>query len=191
MKLILLIILLIKTTISYKFSVIGFSTVKICNENQCSGREHTTCFSEKISKNCKNFNRIKFTSEHVNQILMGHNGLRNRVAMNSLRPASNMNLLHWDYDLEMMAAKWLVQCNLQPDVCDFIINSTITVGQNYHYLPKLPTKHSGIIAIIRSWYLEGNLFDSELISNMIAGRERNFSQLVWAETEFVGCAAAK
>lgn len=171
MKIILIILLLIKISISYKFSVIGFSTAKICNENQCSGREHTTCFSdEKLGKNCQKFNRIQFTSEHVNQILMGHNGLRNRVALNSLRPASNMNLLHWDYDLEMMAAKWLVQCIYEPDVCDFIINSTITVGQNFHYLPKIPTKQSGIIAIIRSWYLEGNVFDSELIPNMIAGQ---------------------
>lgn len=172
MKLILLFFLLIKNAISYKFSVLdGYSNTPICNENKCGAREHTYCFSDKISENCKKFEYIKLTAKDVNTIILGHNGLRNRVSNNFLRPSSNMNVVHWDYYLEAMARKWLIQCTLKADECGFIFNSTFTVGQNIHFFPKFNfKKQNWAIAVIRSWYLEGNSFDSELLTNMVDGK---------------------
>lgn len=66
-----------------------------------------------------------------------------------------------------------------------------TIGQTIQFFPKYPNHDHWSTAIIRKWYLEGNHFDHKYITSLPAGKQLNYTQLVWATAEFVGCAAAK
>lgn len=68
--------------------------------------------------NCQGFRKLILSPRNIGAIVDGHNGLRNRVAIQ--HSASNMNLLHWDYDLQRMAEGWINQCIIDVDTCDFI-----------------------------------------------------------------------
>lgn len=74
------------------------------------------------SNHCKELVRlIPLKPHHIATFLNGHNGIRNRVAKSKTYDlAANMNILHWDYDLQRMAEGWIKQCKIQTDNCDFI-----------------------------------------------------------------------
>lgn len=113
----------------------------LCTNITCKDKPHTMCIEASyVAPNCKYFQKIEFTHEKIRNILNGHNGLRNRIAVDRYKPASNMLYLvsiscdsseyplsipnylfkHWDKELEQMAGKHLQRCLIQNDTCDFI-----------------------------------------------------------------------
>lgn len=116
---------------AYRWRVIDKDgIIDVCNDQQCDGRPHEVCFSDvssRLSKSAcskyEHFSMIAISRKEIHRIIDGHNGLRNRVALNSSRPATNMNLLHWDNKLQQMAEGWLSQCHFnggERNQCKFI-----------------------------------------------------------------------
>lgn len=63
---------------------------------------------------------LRFNRDMRRQVVNGHNGLRNRITYDAVMEASDMNLLHWDNELERMALGYVYQCQVEPDACKFI-----------------------------------------------------------------------
>lgn len=117
---------------SYRWSVLDDDDEDLdaCNNQKCDERSHSSCaINQKPNERCKDFKMLDIGKEEIQHILNGHNGLRNRVANNYQKPASNMNLLHWDNDLHEMAKGWITECFLKQDNCKFIC---ATYKKHYH-----------------------------------------------------------
>lgn len=119
--LIVSIVTLIEMTATYRFSVFEKDHADLCNGQKCGDLKHTACHPvDEIAPQCKKFEKMMITRQHIREIILGHNGLRNRVAKDYFYPASNMNLLHWDKDLAWLAELWVNQCRMDYDECDFL-----------------------------------------------------------------------
>lgn len=105
---------------NYQWTVLDGDTIDVCNNQKCGNRPHSSCFPHQPARTCTNFQEMKLGGKKKQFIIDGHNGLRNRVSKTPWQPASNMNLLHWDSDLMIMAHGWIVKCALQPDDCVYI-----------------------------------------------------------------------
>ena len=92
-NLIIIISVFINLTIGYRWSVFETEYLDVCNNGTCGDREHTMCRDIKKKPNCKNYIRLKLDAESIRNIVIGHNGLRNKVALNQEHPAGNMNYL--------------------------------------------------------------------------------------------------
>jgi hypothetical protein len=79
--------------------------------NKCVHSEiHTRSltFQPTPTRDCQNFEIIKITEELQNQLLSGHNGLRNRFAR--VQNVGSMRILEWDEELARMAEYWANSC---------------------------------------------------------------------------------
>lgn len=113
---------------AYRWTVIEDDVSDVCNKQQCGTRPHSVCLA--LNKgglptaNCSAHHKFKWLpigQRERSSIVDGHNGLRNRVARSHFLPVSDMNLLHWDKDLQRMAEGWIGQCYVnQLDECQFI-----------------------------------------------------------------------
>lgn len=90
--LIVIISVLIYSTMGYRWSVFQAESLDLCNNNTCGDREHTMCRDIEQKPNCT-YVKLKLTKSHIRNIVIGHNGLRNKVALNKDYPAGNMNYL--------------------------------------------------------------------------------------------------
>lgn len=90
--LLIIISVLIYSTIGYRWSVFQAESLDLCNNSTCGDREHTMCRDVKQKPNCT-YVKLKLTQENIRNIVIGHNGLRNKVALNKDYPAGNMNYL--------------------------------------------------------------------------------------------------
>lgn len=88
-------------------------------------------------------------------LLLGHNGLRNLVAYN--KSVANMNLLHWDMDLQHMAEGWIKQCQITTDSCNFIRfgDRVKSVGQNIRFESAEKLTPYWIVLLVKHWFFEG------------------------------------
>lgn len=118
--LVIIISVLINAALGYRWSIFQTETLDLCNNGTCGDRDHTMCRIIRNSTKCKNFQLLKLPEEVIRNIVIGHNGLRNKVALNQEYPAGNMNYLHWDKDLREMAEKSLLYCSLEKEECPFI-----------------------------------------------------------------------
>lgn len=111
--------------VSYRYSVFEEDHPDLCNGQMCGERQHTACYRrDELAPRCKKFEKIIISQQHIREIIFGHNGLRNRVAKDYFYPASNMNLLHWDKDLAILADLWVNQCRMDYDECWFLCTKT-------------------------------------------------------------------
>lgn len=131
MKLALVIFTALLTTIStnaYRWSVIEDDITDVCNNQTCGSRPNSVCFAltpgALPTSNCSRHHTFKWLPigpTIIREIVDGHNGLRNRVARSHFLPVSDMNVLHWDKDLQLMAEGWIGQCIVDRlDDCKFI-----------------------------------------------------------------------
>jgi Cysteine-rich secretory protein family len=75
----------------------------------CDGAKHTLCQQpERTAKVCERFELIRIDEDLRNQLVLGHNGLRDRFAR--LQNAKSMRILDWDQDLAEMAERWARTC---------------------------------------------------------------------------------
>ncbi|CAG9766666.1 unnamed protein product [Ceutorhynchus assimilis] len=145
---------------------------------------------------------IDLTDDDRQYILDIHNYLRNKVATGHEKrgpqpEASNMQTMSYNKELEFIAQCWANACNGNPlkhDRCRKT-ESHAHVGQNLGYINSTNPKINKIKAIkdlILLWYDEVALFDRFWLNDTqnrgpkyVVG---HYTQLVWAETNEIGCA---
>ncbi|XP_050330054.1 cysteine-rich venom protein pseudecin-like [Bactrocera neohumeralis] len=159
-----------------------------CRKNITCGKEpHIMC--ESRPPQCEPFQPLKLGADEIYYFLLGHNGLRNRVA--EQYNIANMNIVHWSAQLQMRAERFLRRCRVEPDACQNVGPKETRVYHNFHF-------HHGIIHqkwsahLVRKWYNEFNY--RERWENFNEKRKRgligNYSQLIYPTVELIGCNAA-
>ncbi|XP_071815697.1 uncharacterized protein [Apostichopus japonicus] len=112
-------------------------------------------------------------------------GLHNRFRSDTPIPASNMEKLEWDENLEKMARRYAKKCRWEHgQVAD--LTTYTHVGQNLAYgIGRQFTP----FYLTRLWYKE--LLDYDIVTgNCTRGKPcGHYTQLVWANTKYVGCEA--
>lgn len=72
---------------------------RVSKKLMCGDREHTMCKLDKVAdKKCRKFEKMELTNLFIRSIVLGHNGLRNKVANDESKPAANMNYLVSDLE---------------------------------------------------------------------------------------------
>lgn len=67
--------------------------MNFCTDNlKCGDRNHTMCFPDEISSTCSanKYKKLVMDSKTIRNIVMGHNGLRNRLATDEVNSVSDM-----------------------------------------------------------------------------------------------------
>ncbi|CAH1407280.1 unnamed protein product [Nezara viridula] len=123
-----------------------------------------------------------FECDDMIQILEYHNDLRSKVAQGrtKLFEAKDMWALKWDDALAVMAQDWANKCTLKPNT-----GRPNDCGENIAWLSLTEVQPIDVEAIIEMWYDEINKFDPEIKG--IQGGTEHFTQLIWGETQFIGC----
>ncbi|XP_014092198.3 venom allergen 5 isoform X1 [Bactrocera oleae] len=163
-------------------------TVSCQNNITCGyGVPHIMCVSR--PPQCQPFTPLKLGADDIYQFLLGHNGLRNRVAKQY--NIANMNIVHWSDLLQIRAERFLRRCRVEPDSCQKVGPRETQVNQNFHF-------HHGVIHrqwaahLVRKWYNEFNYrekwenFKEKRKSGLIG----NYSQMIYPSVEQIGCNAA-
>ncbi|XP_069188907.1 uncharacterized protein [Procambarus clarkii] len=149
-----------------------------------------------------NIIRSGVPEDEVEEILRVHNTLRSKVARGAeLRgkpgpqlPAANMRVLYWNDELASVAQAWANQCQSSSEeyAQRRICSRGYDVGQNVYYEWSHSDTQNWDTAI-NKWYAEV----SSLPYSYVFGSQRgqpikdidHYTQLVWAETQEVGCGA--
>lgn len=98
---------------------------------------------------------------------------------------------HWDNDLAQMAENWVYQCRFDnKDPCNFVYQPRYSVGQAWTFIKRAPRKR-WVQEAIQYWFRESiNIYETD-IDALSAQKANNFTQVIWSESKFVGCAAAR
>ncbi|KAI4457579.1 cysteine-rich secretory protein-related [Holotrichia oblita] len=161
---------------------------------------HTLCKypEDVIGPSCRGYVNVKFTPEEQAAILDAHNTLRSNVACGlesrgqpGPQPAaSNMRILMWNEELATIAERWGAQCIFGHDKCrDTVL---YPVGQN---LARGNLATNNELSLVYDWYDDVIYFDKAEITSFIMPKDGihpagRYSQLVWADTNQLGCARA-
>nr|XP_023015804.1 venom allergen 3-like isoform X2 [Leptinotarsa decemlineata] len=171
----------------------------------CENGTHTMClFNEGPGPNCLDYKKIEITDQMKKSIVDIHNDIRNHVAsgretrgrLGGQPPAADMSQLVWDEELSLMAQRWADQCvninaTFQHDFCRK--TDRFDVGQNILTAVTINSNLPEIANLILSWYKQvSDVIPSDI--KYFSGIRRGqlvigqYTQLVWAKTEYVGCA---
>uniref|UniRef100_A0A0A1XAF0 Venom allergen 5 n=2 Tax=Zeugodacus cucurbitae TaxID=28588 RepID=A0A0A1XAF0_ZEUCU len=160
-----------------------------CENNLTCGRNEPHIMCESRPPKCQPFESLKVGADEIYYFLLGHNGIRNRVAKQY--NIANMNIVHWSAQLQTRAERYLKRCRVGPDYCQRIGPPETHVNQNYHF-------HHGMIHqkwpahLVRKWYNEFNY--REKWKNFNRKRRRgligNYSHLIYPTVELIGCNGA-
>uniref|UniRef100_A0A646QFR5 Cysteine-rich venom protein n=1 Tax=Hemiscolopendra marginata TaxID=943146 RepID=A0A646QFR5_9MYRI len=126
------------------------------------------------------------------KILDIHNKFRQKVAKGQEKgqpPASNMKELHWDEEIAAKAQKTAEKCIFQHTPKDQLMSSKyIKLGENVYagsYPDPLSTAAS-------DWYGEVTDVNPSIVKSYVSQWETgHYTQMLWAETEALGCGYAK
>lgn len=127
-------------------------------------------------------------------IVARHNELRSKVAKgeeSAQPPARNMKKLQWNDELAKIAQRWADQCpeyhdenRMSPDFADEPGQNMADIWTSYEADVDLEQR-------IGDWYAEIEHFPSQNVDSFsedgATGVIGHYTQLVWAETEYVGC----
>ncbi|XP_060801914.1 uncharacterized protein LOC106142883 [Amyelois transitella] len=154
------------------------------------------------ARHCIDYEQTIKTEPDKRAILNKINNRRNKVAMGEIRSfasAANMMKLEWSKTLELAAQRWADQCAGPgvPDVKDDCLDiGDLPEGQNiatiYGEAPGLSP-----LVLVDVWYMELLHMNSSIMSQYIPSYEAAlshydyFTQLVWAESSYVGCGGVK
>lgn len=172
---------------------------RYCNGNRCAmgNRDHTMCKYPSLMPGSMcgvGIESMGFTPEEKVAVVNKHNELRMFVASGKERRGSpgpqpkaiNMNLLKWDDELATVAQAWANQCTFRHDRCRDV--SRFAVGQNIGIQSTTGVNNSNATMIIAAWYNEVKDFDRKQVSRLTVFQNvGHYTQLVWAQTLFVGC----
>lgn len=170
-----------------------------CNVT-CDDRDtnHTICeYRCEISPECKNFEHIELSDEERVYIRDVHNYLRNLIASGDDTRgdndcAKNMMVMNYHKEIELATLCMARRCELKHDQCRHTL-SFDSAGQNIAHFSgnKINGKDPRFLnASIMSWYEEISETCEELLAKYpeeTHGPPAHFTQLVWANTKYVGC----
>jgi len=108
---------------------------------------------------------------------------QNRYRQNVSPPAQKMPALIWDDDLAESASQWAQQCQWGH-------SGTPNVGENIYGTTSMAPMHSfRPVEAIDSWGNEKQYYDYKTNSCQPGQVCGHYTQMVWADTDKVGCAA--
>lgn len=138
-------------------------------------------------------------NQEIQEIISTHNKLRAKLARGEERrgapgpqpPAADMQLLEWDDELARVAQRHADQCNFNHDCSDCRRVSRFGVGQNLYIYKQTQSAGSTKWAqAVTDWYDEVALFSKNKVDPFkFASPYGHYSQLVWANTNKIGCGA--
>ncbi|CAB3246237.1 unnamed protein product [Arctia plantaginis] len=190
---------------------------KWCASDPCYG-DHTLClFSDSTnSKLCVSGYEVLSPSMGERIALVNTvNSMRNRIATGvtdlykHLPTATDMNQLIYDFDLQTMAEAWLRQCLPGPSTCSSLEGNYVAQLECTKYTDLCCTKSyktvvgskciphrecfiDPLIGCIHSWFRSGvELTATDIDCGHITPTTYNTVQLIWAETNKIGCAYGK
>nr|XP_011427503.2 GLIPR1-like protein 1 [Crassostrea gigas] len=113
-----------------------------------------------------------------NDFLEAHNKYRRRI-----KGAANMKLMKWSSELANVAQKWANTCRKghNPGRSSREFGS---VGENIYRR----TDQAHANDVVKAWYIEKRQYDFG--SNSCSGVCGHYTQVVWADSEAVGCGVA-
>ncbi|KAK4887811.1 hypothetical protein RN001_004082 [Aquatica leii] len=177
-----------------------------CDAGNGRLHQHTVC--QRANYKClpdascgPDFKIVKLTDAQRQLILNVHNKFRCKVALGKetrgKQPAAkNMRIMSYDRELEFIAQCWANACNgasLIHDACRRTRKHE-HVGQNLGYISSSANNINvteATLQLIDYWYDEVAIFNNQWVLDT---RDRGFkvghyTQMVWADTHRLGCAA--
>ncbi|XP_069677996.1 venom allergen 5-like [Periplaneta americana] len=163
--------------------------------------DHTMCkysgFGAKCGSHVKS-SGVK-RNEDKKAVVDAHNKLRSRVALGQETlgkpgpqpPAANMHKLKWDDELAKVAQQWANQCSFGHDACRSV--GRFYVGQNVYISSTLGVKETDVQEwdkATQSFYNEVKDFNKDIVPAFKSTSGKpvgHYTQLIWAETKYVGC----
>ncbi|XP_059622940.1 cysteine-rich venom protein-like [Phlebotomus argentipes] len=139
-----------------------------------------------LAEERRNLSFIKFPPESRKNFILGHNGLRNRMAWRPDKTASNMNLIHWDQEMVLKAKFWILTCFTTKEPPKFCTVAQFP-GVNRMQLERL--KIGWEFSSIRLWFSPYRTTTDREIDFLT--RPSTFTQLIWATVEVFGCTLAE
>ena len=165
------------------------------------GEDNTMCQFCGVRSSCADsFCANELSNEDIREIVDKHNQLRARVA-NGNQPnqpsATDMKKLKWDLELARIAQRWADQCPGKPphDTNRKSLKFSLEPGQNRAdtWTSAQKNKDWQISKKIQSWYNEVYDFPAKNVGAFstqgATGTIGHYAQMVWGETEFIGCGA--
>ncbi|XP_053678232.1 antigen 5 like allergen Cul n 1-like [Anopheles nili] len=164
------------------------------------GTRHVACNGRQFSATCTDPKLIKMKLNYREQILEFHNRLRNNLACGYFRrfaEASSMEQLHWDNKLARIAEYNARTCVFEHDECRNT-RKFRTVGQNlainWFYGVNI-TVSQALDIFQRHWYLEYSKGHQKQLDryneHSIRAGIGHFTQMIHADTQYVGCAMVR
>lgn len=128
-------------------------------------------------------------------ILKTHNKIRQKVALGLNKhikeESSNMYLMSYSLELQFSAQCWANACESNSDKCRVTPNFK-TVQQNVFVSDNVFGDETAILeAALNSWVKEFKYITPDIIENFpsqeVSKKFKRGSQILWAESKFVGC----
>ncbi|XP_046963444.1 uncharacterized protein LOC124532540 [Vanessa cardui] len=162
---------------------------------------HTLCRYEISgpSSTCLGYDKKALLTENdIKAIVDQINHRRNFIALghsNVLPGAANMQKISWSEELATSAQRWVDQCDQtlrseKEDQCRDLEN--IKVGQNVATIFG-PTPGLNVKSFVEMWFMQSLKYPG-VVTYYNESRDyksNQFTQLIWATTEIVGCGKAK
>jgi len=146
-------------------------------------QDHTMCLHK-----APGARSINMTDEWKQQIIDSHNDRRSKT----VPPATNMMKVRWDDELEEMSRRWSDACEfragLQHDTQRFVPGSFF-VGQS------MSSTTIDFNVAMEFWWVEkeaytfGKDYEEQKFEGQCGFSVGHYTQMAWAETYLVGCAA--
>lgn len=147
---------------------------------------------------CPQYQDLAITDEQKQSIVSKHNELRQMVAsggQDGLPSAANMKQLTWNDELANIAQCYANKCLFKHMRCQ-LSDDRGTFGQNiyegFEYgKPDENSMSEDYTTFVQKWYDEEPRFDPNNIDEyQFDYNSGHFSQVIWANTESVGCGSA-
>ncbi|XP_021563045.1 GLIPR1-like protein 1 isoform X2 [Carlito syrichta] len=121
----------------------------------------------------------------IDKCVSAHNEWRGKVSP----PAANMKYMSWDSGLAKMAKAWANNCKFQHNSC---LTKSYACHEDFEYVGEniwLSDKEALTPELaVASWYNETEFYDFDSLScSKDCG---HYTQVVWATSDKIGCAAA-
>lgn len=162
--------------------------------------KHTMCQYQGSGLACNGEPISRGVSQaEMENILEVHNRYRAKIARGEERrgspgpqpPAANMKMMVWDEELARIAQRHADQCKFAHDCSNCRRTDRFGVGQNLYIYKQTQSKpDNDWDKAVTDWYDEVELFSADHVEPFkFSSAIGHYSQLVWSETDKVGCGA--
>ncbi|CAH1407367.1 unnamed protein product [Nezara viridula] len=132
-----------------------------------------------------NEKKSKLTCADINLILDYHNECRDQVAggKTKLEQARDMWVLKWDSELAEVAQDHANKCILEHNA-----RRPMDTGENIAWMASSENSMAWLKSLTHMWYKEIQDYNQHGSSNI--DKAGHFTQMIWADTKYVGCGLA-